>query len=118
MSANALLITRALPTMMLACESSKGNPIVHLMTCLRFKGCLWAEQFTRRFRMSKPPINSYSNSLYSCCDEIVALNVNQYGGGYPGPECFKSITITVGGKTAQATIMDEVSRPQTMSLFY
>ncbi|KAG1738335.1 uncharacterized protein EDB91DRAFT_1018697, partial [Suillus paluster] len=29
------------------------------------------------------------------------------GAGFPGPECFKSITITYGGKTAQATIMDE-----------
>ncbi|KAH7912136.1 plant expansin [Hygrophoropsis aurantiaca] len=40
-------------------------------------------------------------------DFIVALNVHQYGGGYPGPQCFKSITISFGGKTAQATIMDE-----------
>ncbi|OJA17778.1 hypothetical protein AZE42_06597 [Rhizopogon vesiculosus] len=40
-------------------------------------------------------------------DFIVALNVDQYGGGYPGPQCFKSITISYGGKTAQATIMDE-----------
>lgn len=40
-------------------------------------------------------------------DFIVALNVAQYGGGYPGPQCFKSITISYGGKTAQATIMDE-----------
>jgi hypothetical protein len=38
----------------------------------------------------------------------VALNVEQYGSGYPGPQCFKSITIQYGGKTAQATIMDEV----------
>ncbi|KAG2755920.1 hypothetical protein P692DRAFT_20556205 [Suillus brevipes Sb2] len=40
-------------------------------------------------------------------DFIVALNVDQYGSGYPGPECFSSITITYGGKTAQAVIMDE-----------
>ncbi|KAG2145382.1 plant expansin [Suillus bovinus] len=40
-------------------------------------------------------------------DFIVALNVAQFGGGYPGPECFKSITISYGGKTTQATIMDE-----------
>ncbi|OJA11929.1 hypothetical protein AZE42_06373 [Rhizopogon vesiculosus] len=40
-------------------------------------------------------------------DFIVALNVEQYGSGYPGPECFLSITISYGGKTAQATIMDE-----------
>ena len=40
-------------------------------------------------------------------DFIVALNTAQYGGGYPGPNCFKSITISYGGKTAQAKIMDQ-----------
>ncbi|KIJ69350.1 hypothetical protein HYDPIDRAFT_24193 [Hydnomerulius pinastri MD-312] len=40
-------------------------------------------------------------------DFIVALNAPQYGGGYPGPQCFKSITISFGGKQTQATIMDE-----------
>jgi hypothetical protein len=40
-------------------------------------------------------------------DFIVALNTPQYGGGYPGPNCFKSITISYGGKTAQAKIMDQ-----------
>ncbi|KAG2061669.1 hypothetical protein BDR06DRAFT_947146 [Suillus hirtellus] len=40
-------------------------------------------------------------------DFIVALNVDQYGSGYPGPMCFMSITISYGGKTAQAVIMDE-----------
>lgn len=50
-------------------------------------------------------------------DKIVALNVAQYGGGYPGPYCFKSITIWYGGKTAQATIMDKVSPVTCCSLF-
>jgi hypothetical protein len=40
-------------------------------------------------------------------DYIVALNSAQYGGGYPGPNCFKHITITSGGKSANAIIMDE-----------
>ncbi|KAK7466950.1 hypothetical protein VKT23_004014 [Stygiomarasmius scandens] len=40
-------------------------------------------------------------------DFIVALNSAQYGGGYPGPNCFKSITMQYNGKTTQATIMDE-----------
>jgi len=40
-------------------------------------------------------------------DYIVALNSAQYGGGYPGPQCFKQITLSHGGKTASATIMDE-----------
>lgn len=40
-------------------------------------------------------------------DFIVALNTPQYGGGSPGPECFKTITINAGGKSAQATITDE-----------
>jgi hypothetical protein len=40
-------------------------------------------------------------------DYIVALNSAQYGGGYPGPNCGRSITISYGGKTAVATIMDQ-----------
>jgi len=40
-------------------------------------------------------------------DFIVALNTPQFGGGYPGPNCFKMITITYGGKSTQAQIMDE-----------
>jgi len=40
-------------------------------------------------------------------DFIVALNSPQYGGGSPGPQCFKRISITCNGKTADATIMDE-----------
>ncbi|WWD15879.1 hypothetical protein CI109_100303 [Kwoniella shandongensis] len=40
-------------------------------------------------------------------DYIVAQNSAQYGGGYPGPNCGKSITISYGGKTAVATIQDE-----------
>ncbi|KAG6919982.1 hypothetical protein DXG01_013331 [Tephrocybe rancida] len=38
---------------------------------------------------------------------IVALNSAQYGGGYPGPNCFKTITMTYNGKTTTATIKDE-----------
>ncbi|KAI5452420.1 hypothetical protein NCC49_000583 [Naganishia albida] len=42
-------------------------------------------------------------------DFVVALNSAQYGGGYPGPECFKYITITGGPKNghAVAQIVDE-----------
>ncbi|KAG6815875.1 hypothetical protein H0H87_010618 [Tephrocybe sp. NHM501043] len=40
-------------------------------------------------------------------DFIVALNSNQYGGGYPGPNCFKKISMTYNGKTTTATITDE-----------
>ncbi|GLB35356.1 hypothetical protein LshimejAT787_0209210 [Lyophyllum shimeji] len=40
-------------------------------------------------------------------DFIVALNSAQYGGGYPGPNCFKTITMTYNGKTTNAVIMDE-----------
>lgn len=36
----------------------------------------------------------------------VALNSAQFGGGYPSPECGKTITISMGGKTAQAVIQD------------
>ncbi|EEB87320.1 hypothetical protein MPER_15377, partial [Moniliophthora perniciosa FA553] len=37
------------------------------------------------------------------------LNSAQYGGGYPGPNCFKWITIEVNGKQVDAQIMDEGS---------
>jgi len=40
-------------------------------------------------------------------DFIVALNSAQYGGGYPGPECFKQIGMSYNGKYTVATIMDE-----------
>ncbi|KAK4688438.1 hypothetical protein P7C73_g1676, partial [Tremellales sp. Uapishka_1] len=41
-------------------------------------------------------------------DLMVALNTAQYGSGYPGPECFKYITITANGVTVSGVeIMDE-----------
>jgi len=40
-------------------------------------------------------------------DFIVALNTPQYGGGYPGPHCFKTIVMQYNGKTTEATIMDQ-----------
>jgi len=40
-------------------------------------------------------------------DFMVALNSAQYGGGYPGPNCFKKISISYGGKSTTATILDE-----------
>ncbi|KAK1925007.1 RlpA-like double-psi beta-barrel-protein domain-containing protein-containing protein [Papiliotrema laurentii] len=43
----------------------------------------------------------------SANDYIVALNTPQYGGGYPGPNCGRSITITANGVTVQATIADQ-----------
>lgn len=47
-------------------------------------------------------------------DFIVALNAIQFGTGYPGPNCFKTITMKYNGKVATAKIMDMVyffSRP-------
>ncbi|PBK96703.1 hypothetical protein ARMGADRAFT_1163100 [Armillaria gallica] len=46
-----------------------------------------------------------TNSVAS--DFMVALNSQQYGGGYPGPNCFQTITMTYNGKTTTATILDE-----------
>ncbi|KAH0835628.1 RlpA-like double-psi beta-barrel-protein domain-containing protein-containing protein [Lanmaoa asiatica] len=40
-------------------------------------------------------------------DMIVALNVEQFGPGYPGQYCFKPITISYNGQTIQATITDK-----------
>jgi len=39
-------------------------------------------------------------------DYIVALNFPMFGNKYPGPMCFKHITIEYQGKTAQAQITD------------
>jgi len=64
-------------------------------------------------RFSNARFTFYAAGLGACgktnsgSDFIVALNTPQYGSGYPGPQCFKTITITANGKTAQATIMDE-----------
>ncbi|KLT43442.1 hypothetical protein CC85DRAFT_235267, partial [Cutaneotrichosporon oleaginosum] len=39
---------------------------------------------------------------------IVALNSAQYGHGYPGPQCGKSLTITANGVTVGGvTVVDE-----------
>ncbi|KAG9105404.1 hypothetical protein FRC07_009311 [Ceratobasidium sp. 392] len=40
-------------------------------------------------------------------DKIVALNSAQFGGGYPGPNCFKGITICKGSNCHYAQITDE-----------
>ncbi|KAL6303393.1 hypothetical protein BKA93DRAFT_750563 [Sparassis latifolia] len=40
-------------------------------------------------------------------DFVVALDSDQYGSGYPGPNCFLSITIQVGNTTAIAQITEE-----------
>ncbi|WVQ78664.1 hypothetical protein IAT38_000751 [Cryptococcus sp. DSM 104549] len=41
-------------------------------------------------------------------DYMVALNSAQYGSGYPGPQCFKYITIQVGSKQiSNVEILDE-----------
>ena len=39
---------------------------------------------------------------------MVALNWQQYGNGYPGPQCFKTITIQANGQTVSGVeILDE-----------
>ncbi|THH01713.1 hypothetical protein EW026_g1043 [Hermanssonia centrifuga] len=69
----------------------------------------------KRDSFSNARFTFYDVGLGSCgqnnvpSDFIVALNTPMYGDGYPGPHCFKSITIQWGGKTTTATIMDEVS---------
>ncbi|KAG6831311.1 hypothetical protein H0H92_011518 [Tricholoma furcatifolium] len=40
-------------------------------------------------------------------DFIVALNSDQYGSGYPGPYCFKTITMEYNGLTTTAQVTDE-----------
>src|ERR1700675_1798098 len=40
-------------------------------------------------------------------------SLQQFGGGFPGPNCFKTITMTYNGKSTQATIMDEVRQTRS-----
>ncbi|KAK2460568.1 hypothetical protein APHAL10511_007038 [Amanita phalloides] len=39
-------------------------------------------------------------------DYMVALNAVQFGFGFPGPKCFKSITMRYGGQSVNAIVMD------------
>lgn len=43
--------------------------------------------------------------------------LQQFGDGYPGPNCFKSITVEVDGKQADAVIVDEVRANFTIRRF-
>jgi hypothetical protein len=79
-----------------------------ILTCFSILGVLVGKPTHPAISYVQAVDMYYSDFPYSLYDKIVALNVAQYGGGSPGPECFKSITITVGSKTTQATIMDEV----------
>jgi len=40
-------------------------------------------------------------------DFIVALNTPEFGSGYPGPNCFKQISMSYNGQSTIAQIMDE-----------
>jgi len=68
---------------------------------------------TKRAQFSNTRFTFFDVGLGACgkwskaSDFMVALNDKQFGGGYPGPNCFKTITISYGGKTTQAQILDE-----------
>ncbi|KAF9451855.1 hypothetical protein P691DRAFT_301638 [Macrolepiota fuliginosa MF-IS2] len=46
-------------------------------------------------------------TILSQSDFSVALNTQQYGSGFPGPNCFRQIIMQSGGKQVTATILDE-----------
>lgn len=79
----------------------------------RAKGDLARRQGTVNGPYSPSRFTFYEVGLGACgitnvpSDFIVALNTPQYGGGYPGPNCFLEITIQVGGQTTTAQITDE-----------
>ncbi|KAI0080575.1 hypothetical protein K474DRAFT_1581581, partial [Panus rudis PR-1116 ss-1] len=64
----------------------------------------------RRAQFENARFTNYKTGLGACGktnsdgDFVRVLN---WGDGYPGPQCFKSITISYKGKTHEATIMDE-----------
>lgn len=53
---------------------------------------------------------SYTNS-----DFVVALSQSTFGWSYPSSYCNRPITVSYGGKTAQAKIVDSVSTLDEMT---
>lgn len=53
------------------------------------------------------PIGHLLIDLSVASDFIVALNSPQFGGGYPGPNCGRALTISYGGKTTTAVVRDQ-----------
>jgi len=91
----------------LAKPHASPNANIHRDLALRARGDLQKRGgFSGRFTW-------FADGLGACgkyntpSQHIVALNSAQYGGGSPGPQCFKMISITANGKTATAQIMDE-----------
>jgi len=104
----ATTLSVALP--LLALADGHGHARRHDSIARRARGDV--SEFEKR-SFTNARFTFYDVGLGACgknnvpSDFIVALNSAQYGGGYPGPNCFKSITIQANGKTHDATIMDE-----------
>ncbi|KAI0797820.1 RlpA-like double-psi beta-barrel-protein domain-containing protein-containing protein [Abortiporus biennis] len=102
----ASLLSIALP---LFASAEHGQSRRHNSLARRARGDI--QHIGKRFDNAR--LTFYDVGLGACgqvnvaSDFIVALNSDQYGGGYPGPHCFEKIIITYNGKSTTATIMDE-----------
>ncbi|GBE82443.1 hypothetical protein BKA93DRAFT_760932 [Sparassis latifolia] len=109
------LLSITLPFVAANPRNAHGNSLGrrHDEVARRARGDLARRQATVNGPYANSRFTFYAVGLGSCgitnveSDYIVALNSAQYGGGYPGPNCFLSITIQVGSITATATITDE-----------
>ncbi|KAF9009390.1 RlpA-like double-psi beta-barrel-protein domain-containing protein-containing protein [Cyathus striatus] len=103
-----LLISLVLPLAALAAQHPRPHLNRHNDLAKRASGDVHIYK-----RFSSARWSFYDVGLGACgqynveSDFIVALNTDQYGSGYPGPNCFKTITMSYGGKTTTATIMDQ-----------
>lgn len=96
-------------------KSSVGNPNVAAAAGNASAVALAERGLEKRAFTGRATFYSISDNAGACGQMsyepayIVALNTAQYGGGYPGPECFKTVTITGGSRNghAVAQIMDE-----------
>ncbi|KAF8582074.1 hypothetical protein K439DRAFT_1413701 [Ramaria rubella] len=107
--ASAALLLVALP--LSATADHRGPSRRHNALASRKRTDLELQQYHRRDNNARGTF--YDVGLGACgitnvpSDFIVALNSCEFGSGYPGPNCFKMITIEYNGKQTQAQITDE-----------
>ncbi|KAH8980833.1 RlpA-like double-psi beta-barrel-protein domain-containing protein-containing protein [Lactarius hatsudake] len=105
-SFTAILLALSLPFYALAAH---GNARRHNGLAHRARGdILDKRDFSARLTFYDIDVGiTACGGTYPASAFVVALNSAMFGSGYPGPHCGASIVITVNGKTATATIVDE-----------
>lgn len=110
--------------LLLAVAAAGGHTDNHAKRHLTTRKHVQTFNFTQPFNVTERTVEKrgafdnarfsfYDAGLGACgkvnqaSDFIVAMSVTQFGGGYPGPNCFRPIQIQIGSKSASAVIMDE-----------